>query len=76
MGSSSKLKDEFKVAMMNEFEIKYLGIMKYFLGIEVHQSENEIFIFQAKYAKDMLKKFDMVDCKPCSASTTHGVNVV
>jgi hypothetical protein len=73
MGSSSKMKDEFKIAMMNEFEMKDLGLMQYFLGMEVYQNEDEIFICQTKYAKDMLKKFDMVDCKPASTPTAHGI---
>ena len=30
---------------MNEFEMKDLGIMKYFLGMEVYQNKDEIFIF-------------------------------
>eukprot|EP00253_Pinus_taeda_P033083 PITA_33083 len=42
MGSSSKMNDKLKVAMMNEFEMKYLGIMKYFLGIEVYKSKDKI----------------------------------
>lgn len=55
MGSSSKMKYEFKISMMNEFEIKHFGLMQYFLGMEVHQSETEIFICQTKYAKNMLR---------------------
>lgn len=58
MGSSSKMNDKFKAAMMNEFEMKDLGIMKYFLGMEVYQSKDEIFICH------MLNKFDMLDCHP------------
>jgi hypothetical protein len=73
MGSSSKIKDEFKIAMMNEFEMKDLGLMQYFLGMEVYQNEDEIFICQTKYAKDMLKKFDMVDNKSTSTPTAHGI---
>jgi hypothetical protein len=73
MGSSSKMKDEFKIAMMNKFEMKDLGLMQYFLGMEVYQNEDEIFIFQTKYAKDMLKKFDMVDSKPTLTPSSHGI---
>jgi hypothetical protein len=56
--------DEFKTTMKTEFEMTDLGMMKYFLGIEVNQSEDGIFICQTKYAKDILKRFRMVNCKP------------
>ena len=36
--------DEFKASMMKEFEMTDLGLMKYFLGIEVGQSE-KAFLF-------------------------------
>jgi hypothetical protein len=39
-------------------------MMKYFLGIEINQSEDGIFICQNKYAKDILKRFKMVNYKP------------
>ena len=54
--------DEFKEAMMKEFEIIDLGLRKYFLGIEVEQFEKGIFICQNKYAKDLLKIFKMENC--------------
>ena len=44
--------------------MKNLGLMKYFLGIEVEQSEKRIFICQNKYARDLLKKFRMENYKP------------
>eukprot|EP00253_Pinus_taeda_P018690 PITA_18690 len=68
----SKMNDKFKVAMMNEFEMKDLGIMKYFLGIEVYQGKDEIFICHKKYAHDMLNKFDMLDCNPSPTPSAHG----
>ena len=34
-----------------------LGLLHYFLGIEVKQDENEIFISQEKDASDLMKKF-------------------
>ena len=42
---------EFKEAMKNKFEIPDLGILKYFLGIEVKQIHDGIFISQEKYAR-------------------------
>ena len=40
---------ELKKSMMIEFEMPDLGMMHYFLGIEVVQSANGIFISQKKY---------------------------
>ena len=41
-----------------------LGELTYFLGLQISQQEKGIFICQAKYIKEMLKKFKMEDCKP------------
>ena len=48
--------------MMNEFAMTDLGKMRYFLGIEVFQSCEGIFIGQKKYIKDVLGNFNMLDC--------------
>jgi hypothetical protein len=40
-----------------------LGLLHYFLGLQVHQSSHGIFIYQEKYALDLLQRFGMVDCK-------------
>ena len=56
--------------MNKVFETTDLGVMKYFLGMEVMQSCSGIFICQQKYAMDMLKKFKMQDCKPVSTPMT------
>ena len=37
--------------------------MKFFLGIEVQQFESGIFISQSKYASEVLKRFNMSNCK-------------
>lgn len=50
---------EFKQSMMKEFDMSDLEKMKYFLGIEVLQFDEGIFISQKKYVKDMIKKFGM-----------------
>jgi hypothetical protein len=72
-GSDKTLIEEFKAEMLNVFEMTDLGLMSYFLGMEVKQSGMEvkqsndgIFICQTKYAKQILKKFHMESCKSTS----------
>ncbi|XP_020272454.1 uncharacterized protein LOC109847633 [Asparagus officinalis] len=72
MGSSEAVVEEFKSCMMRQFEMTDLGLLHYFLGLEVNQSANGIFISQSKYAADLLKRFKMMNCKP--ASTPMNVN--
>jgi hypothetical protein len=43
--------------------MKDLGPMHYFLGLEVWQSPEKIFLNQGKYAVEILKNFDMLECK-------------
>ncbi|KAA0056619.1 retrotransposon protein [Cucumis melo var. makuwa] len=59
--------EEFKQSMMAEFEMIDLGMMHYFLGIEVIQSVAGIFINQKKYALEILDRFQMENCN--SATT-------
>lgn len=46
-----------------EFEMKELGLMHYFLGLEVWQRSDEIFLSQGKYTIDVLRRFGMMDYK-------------
>eukprot|EP00253_Pinus_taeda_P014493 PITA_14493 len=46
-----------------EFEMKDLGLMHYFLGLEVWQEACEIFLFEGKYVVKILERFGMVDYK-------------
>ena len=45
--------------MKLEFDIIDLGMMKYFLGVEILQNFEGIYISQKKYAKEVLEKFKM-----------------
>jgi hypothetical protein len=67
-GISKDMVVEFKIVMMKEFEMLDLGLMRYFLGIQVKQSPGKIFISQEKYVTDLLKKFNMSECKPVASS--------
>ena len=54
---------DMKRKLAAEFEMKYLGMMHYFIGMEVWQNGDGIFLGQGKYAVDILKRFRMMDCK-------------
>jgi hypothetical protein len=58
-----KLIAECKQRLVAEFEMKDLGLMHYFLGLEVWQSPERIFLNQGKYTVEILKRFDMIKCK-------------
>ncbi|KAD6796057.1 hypothetical protein E3N88_06953 [Mikania micrantha] len=62
-GSSQVLIEEFKKTMVDEFDMTYIGKLQYFLGLEVDQKGNGIFLSQRKYAIDLLKKFCILTCK-------------
>jgi hypothetical protein len=49
--------------MHNEFEMSLLEELSFFLGIQIRQSNQGIFISQTKYIREMLKRFGMEDCK-------------
>lgn len=46
------------------FRMKDMGTVHYFLGIQVHQCENGLFLNQSKYAQDLLTNAGMRDCPP------------
>eukprot|EP00253_Pinus_taeda_P024462 PITA_24462 len=47
-------------------EMKDIGLMHYFLGLEVWQEEGHFFLGQGKYIVDILSRFHMEDCRPMS----------
>jgi hypothetical protein len=55
-----------KLGLASEFEMSDIGLMHYFLGMEVWQEEGHIFLGQGKYAADILSKFQMKDYRPMS----------
>jgi hypothetical protein len=56
-----KIITECKKKLTTEFEMKDLGLMHYFLGLEVWQSPERIFLNQGKYEVEILKRFDMLE---------------
>jgi hypothetical protein len=53
-----------KESLASEFEMTDIGLMHYFLGLEVWQEPGHIFLGQGKYVCDILRRFQMEDCRP------------
>ncbi|KAH9649138.1 hypothetical protein KPL70_025878 [Citrus sinensis] len=54
---------DLKEKMARDFEIKDLGVLKYFLGMEFTRSKEGIFVNQRKYILDLLKETGLLGCK-------------
>ncbi|GKD66710.1 retrovirus-related pol polyprotein from transposon TNT 1-94, partial [Tanacetum coccineum] len=54
--TNPKLSKRFGKLMHSKFDISMMEELKFFLGIQIHQSPRGIFINQAKYAQEILKK--------------------
>ena len=67
-----------KEKLFDKFEMKDLGRLKYFLGIEVLRSNEEIFICQRKYILDLLAETGTLECKPADTPivVNHGLHTV
>jgi hypothetical protein len=69
-GSSHVLVSIFQEMMEKVFQMSMMGELTFFLGIKVKQTKQGIFIHQAKYMKDLVKKFNMAELKPVSTLMT------
>jgi hypothetical protein len=61
--SAEPLIIQCKRELASEFDMKDLGLMHYYLRLEVWQKPGEIFLVQGKYVVKILQKFGMMDCK-------------
>ncbi|GJS46587.1 ribonuclease H-like domain-containing protein [Tanacetum coccineum] len=65
-GNDEEEIENFKQFLSSKFQIKDLGKLKYFLGIEVLDENNCLFLSQRKYCLELLQEFGMLGCKPIS----------
>jgi hypothetical protein len=59
----TNLIDQCKRELTSEFEMKDLGLMHYYFGLEVWKKLGEIFLGQWKYVIMIIQIFGMMDCK-------------
>ena len=58
------VRPRLKEALAKEFELKDLGELRYFLGMESARIERGIFVSQKKYILDLLEETGLMYCKP------------
>ena len=75
IGKNPGMFEDFKKVMTKEFEMTNIGLMAYYLGIEVKQMEDGIFISQEGYEEDILKKFEMLNSNLVSTPVECGVKL-
>lgn len=61
--TNSFLCQEFSKSMQAEFEMSMMGELNFFLGIQINHNSEGSYIHQRKYTKELLKKFDLTECK-------------
>ena len=64
--TNMKMCQEFTKLMQSKFEMSTMGELTHFLGLQVKQTPQGTLIHQTQYVNDLLKKFDMTNCKPCT----------
>jgi hypothetical protein len=73
-GSSNPLIARFADDKSSEFEMSMMGVLQFFLGLQIKQSKERTVVHQTKYTKDIVRKFKMDDSKamatPMSTTTT------
>ncbi|KAL0386084.1 UNVERIFIED_CONTAM: hypothetical protein Sradi_3002700 [Sesamum radiatum] len=71
-GNNEKMIHDFKEDMMKTFEMSDLGLMHFFLGIEINQEKEGNFYMSKKYTETLLKKFKMKSCKTVTTPLVTG----
>lgn len=64
--------DDFRKAIIQEFEMLDIRLMFYYLNIEIKQVQWNIFISQESYAKKIFNEFNMKSCKPMNIPVECG----
>jgi hypothetical protein len=62
----------FSSAMESKFEMSMIGELPFFLGLQITQRSEGMFISQKKYLREMLKSFQMEDSKPVDTPMVTG----
>ena len=74
-GNDSAGISSLKSFLQTQFQTKDLGLLKYFLGIEISRCKKGIFLSQRKYVLDLLAETGKLGVKPCNAPMTPNLQL-
>jgi hypothetical protein len=74
-GSSHTLVSRFQEMLESGFQMSMMGELTILLGIQVKQMKQSTFMHEAKYTKDLMKKFNMVELKPVSTPMSSAASL-
>ena len=77
IGNSVKMVNSVKSLLAKKFEMKDLGPANFILGMQIRRDreKQKLWLRQEKYIKEILKKFNMIDCKPVSTPIPLGTKL-
>lgn len=74
-GNSSTFITYVKNALHSTFIIKYLGLAKYYLGLEINRTDDGLYLHQHKFLHDLLIEAGLENCKPLSLHVDTNVKL-
>ncbi|GJZ17744.1 ribonuclease H-like domain-containing protein, partial [Tanacetum coccineum] len=74
-GNNTNEIENFKKFLKIKFEIKDLGKLKYFMGIEVLETNQGLSLSQRKYCLDLLSDFGLLACKPSATPLEQNLSI-
>ncbi|KAL6348530.1 hypothetical protein AAG906_013150 [Vitis piasezkii] len=67
--------EEFSKCMHSEFEMSMMGELNFFLGLQIKQLKEGTFINQAKYIRDLLKRFNLEEAKTMKTPMSSSIKL-
>jgi hypothetical protein len=74
-GTDAKLIQSIIAQLQQEFPVKDLGLLHFFLGIQVSRTDQGLHLCQAKYIFDLLHRANMQDAKPAKSPSPFGLKL-
>ena len=73
--NDSLLIDQVIKLLCHEFDYHDVGSLGFFIGMEISSDSGTLLLTQTRYASDLLKKFNMENCSPCSIPLRPGLQL-